>query len=354
MPQSQTQTYLNSLKGISILLIIAMHCGISSLPGIIGTTGSNFGTMGVSMFMLISGYLAFLSFSKSETGITKWYLKRYLRLFPLYIMATIITLLTGTYSTYWLGNKGRISIPNILSHILFMHGLFPHYCNSILGIEWYLGALFLYYLVTPILYKYIRSLESSIIALLISLLATPIINSLIYKIMPITSDPVIYEAYKNTFSPIRLFPVYVLGITLYFLRLKINMQSIQHKKALSYTLIVFSIIMIIGQMLDANTLFHFSNYSMFAMWFGIIIIALSLSNNIVLDNPVFKLIGEYSYAMYLFQYLLINAYDTFMPKQLGFTVRFIVITVIVFASSILVTIFIDRPLQKRLSRLLKL
>lgn len=354
MTQSEKYTYLDSLKGLSMLLIILMHCGISSISGPLGSIGSNFGVMGVSVFMLISGYLTFPSYESSSTDTLKWCLKKYMRLFPLYLTAIITALITGTNNLYWLGNESHVTVPNVLSHLLFIHGLFPHYCNSILGIEWYLGALFLYYLVTPILYKYIKSLESAIIALLLSLLATPVLNNLVYKIMPSSSDPIIYEAYKNTFSPIRLFPVFIVGIALYFIVKKNSCKSVLHNKSLSYILILFAFVMIVGQVLDANSLFHFSNYTMFSLWFGIIIFAQSLSENALLSNPVLRLIGKYSYAMYLFQYIVIEAYDKLTQVQMNFAVRFSLITVFLFLLSMILTKFIDTPFQKKFNSLLHL
>ena len=155
--------YLDALKGIAILAVTLIHTGGGALSGIWGAIG-NSGEHGVQLFFVISGYLSFLSLRHMFPGykgmnlksILKWHVKKYIRLFPLFYIAILISMITKSWSTYWLGNEELVSVKNVATHIFFVHGLFPHYTDSILGVEWYLGALAMFFLITPVLYYFGR------------------------------------------------------------------------------------------------------------------------------------------------------------------------------------------------------
>lgn len=145
--------YIDALKGLAILGVTMVHTGGSSLPGIFGRIGSS-GARGVQLFFLISGMLAFSSLANffpkrdeiSFFNIFTWYRKKIIRLIPMYYLAIICSMLTRSWSTYWLGNEGHVTIKNLLAHIFFVHGLFPHYTDSILGVDWYLGVLVIFFI----------------------------------------------------------------------------------------------------------------------------------------------------------------------------------------------------------------
>ena len=166
------KNWIDGMKGIAICGVVMVHSGGANLPFPIGKI-AGLGQFGVQLFFMISAYLTFLSIEKhisNEFNLKnayKWVISKIVRLIPLWYLALLLyTVLIGGNS-WWLGSEGKISLGNFLTHILFLHGLFPHYTDSIMGVEWYLGVLVLFYIISPLLYKVIKNLRSAIIAWMI-------------------------------------------------------------------------------------------------------------------------------------------------------------------------------------------
>ena len=104
---------------------------------------------------------------------------------PLYYIAIIIGLYVyGFGSRYYLGSHNGISILNIVFHFFFLHGLSPYYVNSIIGVEWYIGVLFILYLISPFIYNKIKSLENAVFLFGVSTFLCEIIQRVVYILMP--------------------------------------------------------------------------------------------------------------------------------------------------------------------------
>lgn len=82
---------------------------------------------------------------------------------PLFYVAVVVAVLIPTFRLF------DISIGNYVSHALFVNGLNPLWYNSIIGVEWYIADLALFYIMTPILWKMITGLKPGIIFLCLSI-----------------------------------------------------------------------------------------------------------------------------------------------------------------------------------------
>ncbi len=348
--------YLDALKGIAILAVTLIHTGGGALSGIWGAIG-NSGDHGVQLFFVMSGYLSFLSLRHMFPGykgmnlksILKWYVKKYIRLFPLFYIAILISMITKSWSTYWLGNEELVSVKNVATHIFFVHGLFPHYTDSVLGVEWYLGVLAMFFLITPVLYYFINSLEKSFFLLIIVQIIVPYVNAIIEMWIPADSDSYIYEAYLENFGPINQLFVYCLGITLFFTIQKFqeskSAESPKGKMFLSYELLAFAVIMMYGQLYSKSQLFLLSNNATWGVWFFVLLLSQAIHACPIINNPFFRLCGKYSYGIYLFQFIWINNYGRFITVN-SFLGNFVVSFFGLLVISIVLTKFIDQPLQK--------
>lgn len=355
--------YLDALKGIAIIAVTLIHVGGADLPGIVGVIGRE-GARGVQMFFVVSAMLAFSSLERifptrkdmnlKRIGI--WLLSKYFRLFPMFYLAMIISMLTGSWSGYWLGNEGHVTGKNIITHILFLHGFFPHYTDSVLGVEWYLGVLVIFYVVTPIIFYYIDSLEKSIVLLIGVQIVIPWINNKIAVFFPLSTDRYIYDTFIGTFGPLANMYVYCLGIVVYFILKKLDACKIEvnKRKILSYSLLIFCLMMLWGQINGNNSLYHLSYYDMFGIWFCIIIISQSIHSCIIIDNPFFRLCGKYSYGMYLLQFIWIRFYNKYMHLNWGNPIltKFVISVLGLLGLSYAMIRFIDTPIQKKLKQLI--
>jgi len=181
----------STLTGIAILLIILCHLGVvdSDLfqhypplkvfsPGFIG----------VDVFLLFSGFS--LGFSLENRGLKDFYIKRFKRIYPMFfifaILSTLVYILKGdTVSLFdWLCNITTLSYYHV--------GGKP--------IDWYLSVLFIFYLLYPLIFVFVKKCKmGGVILTLIS-------------IFILTSFVDFYEYYGCAISRI---PIFVFGIYLF-------------------------------------------------------------------------------------------------------------------------------------------
>lgn len=240
-------SWVDSLKGIAICGVVMIHSGGAHLLGILGSIGF-MGKNGVQLFFVISALLAYISLDrffydrKSEVKmktIALWWKKKFVRLVPLWYLSILVCTIYGG-NHYWLGIEGHITVNNILSHVLFVHGFFPHYINSIIGVEWYLGNLVIFFIFVPFIYKYVDSLKKSVALFVGSTFFCNILNYYAVSFLPQTEDAYIYELYFSTTWIFAQLPVLMLGIVLYFILKKDIWENIKHKKIFSYAILISS------------------------------------------------------------------------------------------------------------------
>lgn len=350
--------WIDSLKGIAICGIIMIHSGGAHLPSILGRIG-DMGKYGVELFFILSAYLAYVSMASlnmwqnngNRKTIVRWWIKKFLRLAPMYYLSLAICIFVpGAHSSYWLGEKTAITLWNILAHIFFLHGFFPHYVNSIVGVEWYLAVLVVFYICVPIIYKYICSLERAIASFVVISIICFLMNKFISLYLPETGDAYIYSSYIGTFSFFVHLPTLLLGVIFYFLTLD-NLKRVVNRKLLSYSLLLFALIMLGGQVYNRNSLSIFNTYTLFAFWFIYIALSQVLWRCPLLNNCFWARLGKYSYPIYLFHYPLILLYDTYISVKTGYIIldwgiKYIFVTLITLYISYIVTKFIDIPIKK--------
>ena len=86
--------HIAGLRGIAILLVILFHLNISYFPH---------GFYGVDIFLVISGYLLFLSLQRSQgiLNLKEFACKRLLRIFPPMLALVLIVLLASIWLHDW-------------------------------------------------------------------------------------------------------------------------------------------------------------------------------------------------------------------------------------------------------------
>lgn len=349
--------YLEAFKGIAIIAVTLIHIGGGVFPGKLGQIVNN-GNRGVQLFFIISGLLAFVSLSHffpnrkqmNPKKILQWYWMKITRLAPMFYLAILISMLTKGGSTYWLGNEGHVTIKNIVAHLFFLHGFFPHYTNSVLGVDWYLGVLVIFFLITPLLYYFIDTFEKSLLLLLATHIIYPWANAKLAGILPVSSDPEIYNTYVGCFGPLAQIYVYCLGIVLYFVITKLDRQEkTKGRKLLSYILLIFSAMMMNGSITSGTSLYRLSYTDTFGIWLAIAIISQYIYSSKLIVNRFFEINGKYSYGIYLFQFIWLNFYGRHL-NNIGFfnhlSVKFIASVFALLLISYLLTTFFDEPVHR--------
>lgn len=171
--------FLDGLRGIAILLVICFH-SFSRWPKIVpyGNQYSDFylfkyGYLGVQLFFLISGFVILMSLEKSKTFIQFIY-KRWLRLFPAMLIATILV-----YSTTQFLQERPSGIPELNAIIPGLFFIEPSWIKTFLSIKinplegafWSLFVEFKFYFIFGISYFLMGKIKAIAIIFMLFIIA---------------------------------------------------------------------------------------------------------------------------------------------------------------------------------------
>lgn len=149
VPQKRN-SLIDELKGIAMLWVIACHfVQHFETPYVIERLCSIGGLL-PQFFFVVSAYLTWVSLSRRKEGLINNLKKKYLRFAPTYYISLQLAIFLVGASPSLSSYVWHLSMLNIFS---------PEYCNDIIRVEWYVSELFVFLLITPILYRYINTLR---------------------------------------------------------------------------------------------------------------------------------------------------------------------------------------------------
>lgn len=344
-------TWINSLKGIAIIGVIIVHSAQgsqtfpSSLKNIIA-----FGQQGVQIFILLSGFLSYMSYEKRVVNNLQkpfvWQLKKLIGILPVYYLCLVV---------YCVINNNQISVGNLISHIFLVFDFFPQYYNGIIEIAWYVSLLTMWDLILPIIYKLINSLEKSILSyVIISVICATIL--MIVNTNVDISDSNLW-VYLNVCSPLVRFPIFFLGVMTYHFSRYLQNIDFKRKRLFSVSLLLLSMIFIDGEIKGINTVSYLGTYERNALWMVIFVMSISVYQWKVVDNKVFQKVGKNTYSIFLFHMLLVNFFDkTLSITNMGICEwggKIIIICVVSYMFSLAIEKFYNKPVIKILNKMLE-
>lgn len=313
--------WIDAVKGIAILGVVLVHSmGGMDLPYVLEAI-CLLGERGVQIFFIVAAYLAYGSFAKNQKkgkSNIDWLKGRVRRIAPAYYIALAIGLFFLGGPTCWVGIVEKVSIGNVVAHILFLHGLSPYYINSLLGIEWYLADYAILVLLIPLLYKMINSFEKAMAFLVCSSIGSYLFV-LISGNWSIITDEKLWDIYIGSFGFLAQLPIMALGIVLYFiLNISSIWESCKNKKLVSYALLIGSIycvaIMIAGV--------SFKGLTIQTVYGGILfffVLSQAIHGCPLVVNRFWRELGKYSYIIYLFHYFFFMGFDHFFGKYVDYS-----------------------------------
>lgn len=150
VPEKQYFPALTGLRAVAAYLVFAHHALIETLASVpfLGTIAKE-GHAGVTIFFVLSGFLIGLRYSQSFNSLSKiklkqFFIHRFARLYPAYLLCTIIAL--------WFRQDFRIEAWVI--NLFMLQGLFSEYTFSGIGVGWSLTVEIMFYLFTPFVLLY--------------------------------------------------------------------------------------------------------------------------------------------------------------------------------------------------------
>lgn len=185
---------LEGLRGVMALWVVAGH-SLLALPGIHGRLIQSLGNIfAVDIFIILSGFVIFFMLSETRDNYVVYLIKRFFRIFPIYLLVLVVSVLTlhwfrdillqaapgeSTLSRLQLIDAASYKFPlQLLTHAALLQGVIPvHWIPfssyAFVGQAWSVSVEWQFYLIAPLLFAWIAKSESTAakIALVILVLA---------------------------------------------------------------------------------------------------------------------------------------------------------------------------------------
>lgn len=338
-----------------MLGVVAVHVGqyvnLDFLPvGIRNFISS--GSWGVQLFFFASAFTLFLSFerrSQEENCPTlNFFIRRFFRIAPMYYLGIVYYLYQISLSSNYLSQSSPVTKLNILFQFLFIHDFNPYFINSLVPGGWSIGVEMTFYLILPILFYKIKSLNQAVTFFILALGINYFIQLLQYIFCFLNiQDIELWNTFFFFSLPSQL-AVFAVGICFFFL-LKEPFSTINYKRQ------VWVLFLLLANILFGKSYFV-PNYIAVTLLFCLIALFMSKYSFVLLNNPILRVFGKLSYSLYLVHFAVLfwlQKYYIFtmefnsMVKNLFVYISFYML--VLFISFVVSSIFynlIEKPFQK--------
>jgi peptidoglycan/LPS O-acetylase OafA/YrhL len=355
--QRQTFVTIQILRGIAALGVVYTHCATEG-----GFNGlKNTGAWGVDIFFIVSGFIIAYIVSRNTEN---FMIKRIFRVVPLYFIATFsIVFVAVIFPDLIHGTK--ISMEKIIKSILFIPYKDELKQNlPILGPGWTLNFEMFFYLIMAFCVFLVKNKKY------LPMFCSAVLIVLLFVFNVVKLDFFIFEYYRSYNGG--LFPEFIYGLLLYLIYSHIKSRtSIISSPNILLLIRIICIVVIIGSLVylitsDVMGVYFSENRNLQK---GIpalllVIAALLLEENVNVKGviaKIFVLLGDASYAMYLFHYHIIAFLSRVILQKLIGNNNTIIVEILKLLFIIIVTViisvylykFVDMPIQKKLKKLIR-
>ena len=299
--------WVNALRGYAILLVILIHASQTFKVSDLSRKFCDNGELGVQLFFILSSFTLFNSYSqrllKEKNSVNRnFFIRRFFRIAPYYYIA-------GLIYVFYKGviKHNEISIKNLVANYTFTNGIYLPGINDIPPGGWSIGIEMLFYLLIPLLFKYINSLNRAFYLFIFAVIFSIIINhyflnytlSFLNSIFGDVKNWMLYFWFPNQF------PIFILGIILYYINKNIVIPFKFGQIILVISIILYLVFSFIKFRLDYPFYFFKREYI-----FGVIFVLFAIGtyttkNKLIINNFVQK-IGIVSFSMYLNHSLILS------------------------------------------------
>jgi peptidoglycan/LPS O-acetylase OafA/YrhL len=317
---------LDALRGLAVLAVVCYHYTFR-YDELYHHTNKNYygldlGYLGVHLFFIISGFVIFMTIENVIT-VKNFIYKRIIRLYPVYIIAVIITYLAVKI----FGLEGReVKTWEAVFNLTMLQGFIPlNIVSNVDGVYWSLTVEIIFYIFMGVIIwlGLIKKIDRFLIAWLFI--------AFIVRGLNVYYDHLLISIFQ--FYGILLYAhLFIAGIMFYKLKNK-EQKSYYHIIILACVLYEF----IYYGLLEGIILMMF-----FTLFYGLILNKLNF-----LTNKITVFLGSISYSLYLIHqnigYIIINFLEkNGVSKPLAIVVPLVLTILIAF----ILTSYIEKPLQK--------
>ncbi|MCK9612951.1 MAG: acyltransferase [Bacteroidales bacterium] len=349
MAQNEYIPQLTFPRFLAAVMVVFHHYGVGIFSNKIVNIIVDNGPVAVSFFFFLSGMVLTLNyFEYSRFSSKMFYLKRFARIYPIYLFGIIITLaaLILLFDTHPRGLS-------IMLQILALHAWTPGYCTDINFPGWSISVEIFFYLLFPLLLILFKKLNLwklglfSLIIWILSILQNYFFETHVYEFGNKVIDDLI------AFFPVWHLNAFIFGMFAGALVIKIKKSN----KNFSYfpIIIAFTGLILFLAFLAYNKIPDLRIHNgLLSPVFFMILTGLALDKSFIskiLGSKSFVFLGDISYGIYILQYPVYLVFskicgcDTFNMPQF-----FIYLAVLVGTCSI-TYILIEKKLRKKIVHL---
>ncbi|ESU20187.1 hypothetical protein FEDK69T_30390 [Flavobacterium enshiense DK69] len=303
---------LNGLRFIAAFLVIIHHIeqikSISKIKNYWGTIPfvGIIGKLGVVLFFVLSGFLITYLLLAEECSfknisIRKFYIRRMLRIWPLYFLIIILAFfILPNIDLFTLpGYEKEVIYSNLLLKLLLYAIFFPNIVLSLLGVvpyashTWSIGTEEQFYLVWPIILKYFKKhrIILMLIIIVFYLVFAKLLSTHYSDILPYKS---VIRPFWSSFN-IDCMAIGGIYAILLFQKSKL-LKLLQNNITFYLTIILVTFLVLKGVHIP------YIHYEFYSILFGIIILNFATNDKIKisLENNILSYLGNISYGLYMY------------------------------------------------------
>ena len=339
--------YIDSLRGFAAYYIVLYHLVLLPDPDLKVPLWARelvlSGGTGVTLFFVISSFTLYLTMDRRDSEpqkIVSFYLRRFFRITPLFYLWLVFIIIRDWY----LYNHIH-SINKIILNIFFCFNFFPNHYQGMVWASWILGVQMIFYLIFPIIYRFVNNIWKAATFFLISLLIAQQFQ-MILNYLHMSKE---LKTSFNQMNFLHQLPVFATGIFTYFFY-KNYIYNRQLPKTIGIGLLFFSLYLYTAYLSGRLQVLLEGLY-----WQGIIysclLLGISIVQPVLLVNRFTIFSGKISYSLYLNHPLLIVllgsvfAYvnQSRLPTTFQLGICFLITAVPLFSISVITHKFIENP-----------
>ena len=358
------QKSLTSIRFFAVMFIVLHHLRIAFQPSILSNSRfGNFGVIGVTFFLFLSGFVIVLNYSKfSQLKESLYFLwNRIIRIYPVHIFTFFISLII-----LYVWNQ-PIEIPMAIINIFLVQSYSPlqKIFFSFNSVSWILSTLFFFYLIFAIAN---HKPKSFIWVFLISLTSLTLSMDYIEKNQSANGLWLLY-----IFPPNRLLVCLGgVGSSLLFLKFQKSLKN-SMGRTLATTLEIIALLSIVDFIFWGNVTWLLNEMLLFmtfpfakslnllnkhyiASTIPVFLLLMSFGFekglfSRLLTKPLFVFLGELSFSIFMFHQLffrLLKVHKQFMLTSFGEIGSITLMIASVIPLSFLIYKFIEDPIRRKL------
>lgn len=305
MPNTEKYAWVNALRGYAILLVILIHSSFYFDVSEIGRSIYNNGDLGVQLFFILSSFTLFNSYAKRQRderdSLNKnFFIRRLFRIAPYYYIASFI------YVLYNVARHHEINLKNLIANYTFTNGVYLPGINDIPPGGWSIGVEMLFYLLIPVLFKYINNLRRAVILLVLSIAFSILVNHILIDSTTAVLTWIFGEYNQSAlyfWLPNQL-PIFILGIILFHINRSTKFSTASGQAMLAVSIILFIACSYVKFSPDFPFYLIKREY-VYGLIFTLFAIGAYTSQNHLVINKAAQKIGIVSFSMYLNHFLLL-------------------------------------------------